>query len=872
MIEFTPSRPGVGRVLLCAICLFAVANRGLAQSLDDRLDEDQFLRGLSEYRLKEVLEHYIETHPPADDVEAALFRIAAARMALEAPGLSTAERLQAVEHILDARRELIENHADDPRHAVWLASQATDLFFGLYPIEAAGVTSEFGLPSPAQRRRAERVAREMVDLMRDAEIEIQDTILNLEAEPGYADDIALQLKRRRLAREERDRRIPFLLGVGTLLNAEFNLVDDVERREAFEFAAELLTPLVRELEGDLRVRAMTYAGRALARLGRFDDAEQLFRQAATSADADDADVFAARMGGVINRAVRGGPEAGLEALDSIEAKYREADDLFRLVLITDRRFLYRREIALLARGPERDRLLREAYETYLGLLDADIGVPEETLRTVVFAKLANAAGEDLPLAQLPPLVTVARAQNLAREDATREEAIGLFRQALQRDDLDERVKAIALFGLGRAHYANREWLDAAARFAQVAREHPRDPRAEDAVELAAALLAQLHQHAPDNAEVEAALEEALSLMTERYPNLATIERWRYESGMLRFEDGAYELARREFDMIPPGAEQYLDARFMLARVARAEARSIDDPQEKSRALQRAIEAAQRTRETLRSALEEVASTERRETIDYYLSYLDVFEAEALLALGRPDDAIERLSAVTASGGTDRGVLGEALSLRIKAYQQAGRIDEARREVQRFIDSIPEQVGSVVPSMLVALQRDVERLLEEGRADEATRKAREDLLPFAEALRDWLAGRNLPDEQAAPMHVAAGDAFRLAEQHADALAAYERALDAAPGMLEAVFGRAEALFGLARYEQAIVEFKRISASRASALDRSYWLSELRMLQILDRVDRNTRQITPRIERLRRIDPELGGERSRRGFEALLNKYG
>ena len=45
----------------------------------------------------------------------------------------------------------------------------------------------------------------------------------------------------------------------------------------------------------------------------------------------------------------------------------------------------------------------------------------------------------------------------------------------------------------------------------------------------------------------------------------------------------------------------------------------------------------------------------------------------------------------------------------------------------------------------------------------------------------------------------------------------------------------------------------------------------MLQILDRVGRNTHRILPRIEQLRQQDRALGGERYRRPFQRLEAKY-
>ena len=67
------------------------------------------------------------------------------------------------------------------------------------------------------------------------------------------------------------------------------------------------------------------------------------------------------------------------------------------------------------------------------------------------------------------------------------------------------------------------------------------------------------------------------------------------------------------------------------------------------------------------------------------------------------------------------------------------------------------------------------------------------------------------------------------------------------------------------------YKRISVGTAGQPGDHYWQSQLRMLQILSRSGRNTHRIAPHIQRLRQIDPGLGGERFRREFERLEREW-
>jgi len=63
------------------------------------------------------------------------------------------------------------------------------------------------------------------------------------------------------------------------------------------------------------------------------------------------------------------------------------------------------------------------------------------------------------------------------------------------------------------------------------------------------------------------------------------------------------------------------------------------------------------------------------------------------------------------------------------------------------------------------------------------------------------------------------------------------------------------------------YRRIAAGSPPE-SPSWWLAELRQLQILKRVGKDVDRIPPRVERLRAVDPELGGEGIRRQFETLL----
>jgi tetratricopeptide (TPR) repeat protein len=152
-------------------------------------------------------------------------------------------------------------------------------------------------------------------------------------------------------------------------------------------------------------------------------------------------------------------------------------------------------------------------------------------------------------------------------------------------------------------------------------------------------------------------------------------------------------------------------------------------------------------------------------------------------------------------------------------------------------------------------------------------AERQLVPVARALVRWLLTANDDVRDRARLELAAADAYRRAEHWREALGLYDGLQSRHPNALEVLLGRAECLFALGdeHLADAMELYKRISGATAGKSDHYYWQSQLRMLQILSRTGRNTQQIAPHIQRLRRRDPELGGERYRREFERLQAEH-
>jgi tetratricopeptide (TPR) repeat protein len=806
--------------------------------------------------------------PAAGQPEAiarALDAIAAERARAVDPSRTAAERLEDAERLLDRRAALLADHPDDMRRGEWLADQASDLLFVLLPIENSGLTSLFGLPSAEQAARARRVAEQVSSLTVEAEQAIQQAIIALESAPGYVHDVGAQRARRELADVQRDRRIPFLQGVGACLQAELADARRDDRAALYRLASRRLRPLSEMLTGRTADLTRVYLGLALHGLGDDQTAGSLLSAVADDEAAGREEAIAATMALVRLSFDRDGLDAASGRLDAAMRRLHAGDRGFERLLLADQWFVLHRAAANRAAEGSRTDLLVRAFGPYLDLL-APGGSP--ALSAAVLEHLARAAGDDTPLAKLPAVVTAARAHRLAGDDRTRAEAVDLYAQVIERPDAGAVAQIEAMWGLGRALIAEDRLAEAERVLDRLAREYPGDRHAEAAIELAATIATELWRRAPDDPDARARLRSTLDLLLDRYPNLDSIDGRRRTAAMLAAEEGRYERAAELLGQIPPDADCWLDAQVQRVAVLRSWAMAESDPAARVSRWQRVRDAAGVAQRAVRSAVAAArdpdAAARRRDD----LASLAVYAAQARLGLGDAAGALEALESV----GDDTAAAAEAALIRIDAYTALGATDAIDRELDRLLAVAGPRAGDMLGTLLETRRR----ALAAGRggsvSSDVARAAQRRLLPVARALAGWLqTARDGPG--LARLALDAADAFLLAEQWNEALALYERAADRRPQALEPLVGRAECLFNLGgdHLAEAMQIYKRVAAATSGRMDDAYWQAQLRMLQILSLTGHNTQQIAPHVQQLRKKDAELGGERFRREFERLQARY-
>lgn len=829
-----------GGVIALAAAL-GVAGGVHAQSLEERLDHDLYVRSLVQLDLPDVLAAYLDSYEPTDPIAR---RDAAIQLdRLQARRLRGAARDAALDEAIDARRELLAEALDHPRAALWRLDLASDLLLEVLPRGGASAVCLIGRPSDSQRARAEVIANEAIAELTAADEGLRRLIRSIERQPGYADDVGLQLARRQLANEERDRRLPLLRGIANLHRGA------VGNQAAIDDALRDLDPLRDLVRGPVLERVLTYAGLAYLRSGQDEAARARFDEALITANDGTGDGLLARIG-LAELDARGG--SGDRALEDLLVRHAAPEGLFARLLVTD----------VIARGATRP---ARAVDAYINLLEE--AAPEQTaaVRTIVLDRLPDLPIAAADLADLPALVTIGWAERALREDRA-DEAVAELESARARRDLAGPDQAALGLLLGQARAVAGDEPGAIDAFMAVGREHPRTPEARRAVRLAADLARRRFQADDTRPAAQRALRAALDLRDEVDPDAADADRWHYLRGRLAMREGRWDDARAAFDRVPASSPLHHHARHDVAVAWRTQARRHQELGEGGDAVKsyialrdmspQALEAADAA---LRAAGDDAATARR------YRWSLRLMRAEALLAVESAAAAIAELDAIGDLDQMDAALIADALRLRIAASRAGGAETVALDVIERYLDASPDQAVAVLITMMAELVARAESLAGEDQATEADRVVSEQLAPLAELVAPRMGG--LPgDVRSLRLRVA--DARRLAGRHEDALADYDRLATVWPNVTEVVLGRAECLFASGETEDladAMRLYKRLAGGEEG--DRTWWLAQLRMLQILDRVGRNTDQIGPRIERLRLGDPTLGGPAFRRQFGQL-----
>lgn len=166
-------KPWMARLLTPAVLALAVGSPAVGQIKALRNSDDQFIQGLREQGMSDLLGRFVDTDPPQDPIarlalDVALKEFVAddlytrAGQASEAQNYDEAVALlnqsrDTFKQVLAAQEQLIADHAEDERVPLWQTDYAEMLLYRYLPryYQDVNWVYEFGMPSAEQREAFE---------------------------------------------------------------------------------------------------------------------------------------------------------------------------------------------------------------------------------------------------------------------------------------------------------------------------------------------------------------------------------------------------------------------------------------------------------------------------------------------------------------------------------------------------------------------------------------------------------------------------------------------------------------------------------------------------------------------------------------------
>lgn len=760
-----------------------------------------------------------------DDATARMARLEGLHRDARDSSLPLEARRRAAESLIDRTRDLAEAFPQDPRRGRWLADAAEQCFTIVLPLGGDLDSTLVGLPSHEEWKRTTSAVALMVDLADRAEAASREAV-------GRLSDPAVPLDEERAAlldqyeTVELPRRLPLLRGISEALAV--TLVDSTpeQGRGAMGRAAlDRLLPLLDELDGDALIHASLATALAAAAAG---DPGAFDRAALRAREATEGDVAARRrieMMLIAAMARRGEPPAALARLrsrveeESLRRSSETIDHLRRWALLEAR-------IRLDASATASPIDATHWSEPLRVLLEVTPPPRRSATRRALLARLADLAesrSEQCSGAALGELA-LAEVRSKAGDDA---QALSSAERALDRLGETDPWRVAALQSAARSLLRLDRPGEAAERLMEIADRFRSDPEAPEAAEQAIGIARRAAHDAPDSPE-RARLQRAIGLAVELFPEHPARGRWRVEQVVLHAEGAAARL---------PGTPSREMLDVAIAGV-RGPLQSLPDD-DASNDLRMRLALAMAT-----MALDDGDGDAALAALSSFdmASFGMTTDARAMLLLDRRVAALAML---------DRDILGDAV---VSAARSAAE-EALQRSAAAWLATIaPAPAAGEAPTNDPARRAAVMRLV---------------------AMLDALG----PHEEATER--VAAEALLSTAQPAMALARFQALQERHPHRADLLLGEAEALLALPReaaqdqqrLARALTNYQRLLSGREYAQEASertdlWWHCQFRQLECLDRAGIERAQLTARIERLRLLDPALGGARFSERVARLL----
>lgn len=440
--------------LLTATAVSAVSAGSVSAQVSElRKSDDQFIQGLREQGMSDLLDRFREASPPEDPVAKAALDVALLEFVAddllqraaeannngnveEAIGLYEQSR-DTFDKVLAAQRQLIQANPEDERMPLWETEFADMLLVRYLPryFQSADWVYEFGVPSDEQREAYEKSMVEAYVVTTDAAYRL-DTLAN---RAGADADLRPRLEALGIWYKLEDYRqlnTPYWLGRAA--HGVSLLPDDAayfqtkmvnnqkvgepakERQRLRQVTEDALKAQEIQRNDNTAVTANLFIGRTLVwsdDVDLIEDGVATYLDAVRAKDGDGLQGLLAAMATAVGRWNQGDLQTATEMLGGlanhnyVKQQAREGNYRPRLVS-ADLLFRILESEAKKAPAAQRSAKIAEAYETaYVPLIDGD-GRAAEFFKQELFTRWAAMAGEVADPMSLPPAVRMGIGEQL----------------------------------------------------------------------------------------------------------------------------------------------------------------------------------------------------------------------------------------------------------------------------------------------------------------------------------------------------------------------------------------------------------------------------------------------------------------------------
>lgn len=913
---------GLRQCVLSAM-LFALASSPMiatAQPSPRQWDEAQFKDGLLELRLLDLLDYHLRVSPPQGDLESLLIQREMKLARRDDPDLDPDQRQRLLSEANVLLERVLNDHPSDPRSLDWQMELARSLLYE----EAEPYSSSILYRGPTDDNRQRLEA-----LMRRATAVLSGVLVHLQAEYERLDELSIRAYER-LEQSGYVNKIESAMPEAQYMLrwARFYLGLSLppRSREHKDLMVQVLTELrdqsvlLKEDHGVTHVQAQSLllAGMASRLLGDYPSAINYLGSAVTvtSAISDPQErqdlQWVATLGSIERiRTLRdsGRYDAARSAAKRLANLYegsRQEDFGMQLVIALlqtsveiaradDLEASGKSDQAEAARAAAMSPLAQLAKRNPTNRDEIYMTVYEMTRGTTrafqPFERCAMIAG------QIAEATRVLRGGDDELQGGPRGElrqaseasAIALLDEAIanaktllaESDSIDPQLGCEARFNLAVAQYQRGLRFEAAGNFQKVAASCDGFWRGESAAGYAVEIASQLAEDGSlgRRTDVRELYVSALRTLVHRFGDSDAAAYWRFFLAQALEDAGERIEAARLYESVYEDHPYYRKARFRAARCLIEQLKTlVRDHPEKIVEIRRQSTESSATMRRFLDSLDALQLDSTGGDSDRLRAEGTVLLAEVgvLPGVNDPQSSLDLLEGFERRFSGQHSLLGRVLRTRIIALEASGRLQEARAAVPSFISSAPKEAGATLQALFDSTWTDVKRLRQEGRFEQARKKAESALL-FAQQLYEW--GQNNPqavsddhryylDLQLAEANLEAGrlaDALRIFES----LAAKRQDNSGQPDDSRVLMGLAEVMYRSGRYGEALPKYNRLF-KLLPVDDERRFEALLRDLQCRTELGHDPKAIADVIKQHRFLTPDLGGDRLKSKFLALLER--